>query len=214
MSTENVQADIPDRHAHPAQPSLSPYAFRAYAIRDLLLEKGILTRDDLRSGEEYFNRRGLSNGAALVARAWVDPEFRRRLVADPKSACDELGIDTTGLVRLVVLENTTELRNLVVCTLCSCYPRGLLGLPPDWYKSMSYRARAVKEPRAVMAEFGDEPSPSQQVRVFDSSADVRYLVLPLRPEGTDGMTEEQLAELVTRDNLIGVTTPRGPAHGS
>jgi nitrile hydratase len=214
VSTEHAQSDAADGHAHPAQTSLSPYAFRAYAIRDLLLEKGILTRDDLRSGEEYFNRRGLSNGAALVARAWVDPEFRRRLVADPKSACDELGIDTTGLVRLVVLENTTELRNLVVCTLCSCYPRGLLGLPPDWYKSMSYRARAVREPRAVMAEFGDEPSPSQQVRVFDSSADVRYLVLPLRPEGTDGMTEEQLDQLVTRDNLIGVTTPRSPAHGS
>ena len=208
MGTEHGQGA--DAHAHPAQPALRPYAFRAYAIRDLLLEKGILTREDLRSGEEFFNRRGLSNGAALVAKAWVDPEFRGRLVADPKSACEELGIDTAGFVRLVVLENTPELRHLVVCTLCSCYPRPLLGLPPDWYKSTSYRARAVKEPRAVMAEFGDPPPTSQQVRVFDSSADVRYLVLPLRPAGTDGMTEEQLAELVTRDNIIGVTTPRSP----
>lgn len=212
MSADQGQADTADGHAHPPQPSLSPYAFRAYALRDLLLEKGILTREDLRSAAEFFNRRGLSNGAALVAKAWLDPEFRGRLVADPKAACDELGIDTTGFPRLVVLENTSQLRNLVVCTLCSCYPRALLGLPPDWYKSDSYRARAVKEPRAVMAEFGDPPQPSQHVRVFDSSAHVRYLVLPLRPEGTDGMSEEKLAELVTRDDLIGVTTPRSPAH--
>jgi nitrile hydratase len=214
VSTEHGQINTGEGHAHPAPPALSPYAFRAYAIRDLLLDKGILTREDLRSGEEFFNRRGLSNGAALVAKAWVDPEFRARLVAEPKTACEELGIDTTGFVRLVVLENNADLRHLVVCTLCSCYPRPLLGLPPDWYKSMSYRARAVREPRAVMAEFGDPPPPSQQVRVFDSSATVRYLVLPVRPEGTDGMTEDQLAELVTRDSLIGVTTPRSPAlHG-
>jgi nitrile hydratase len=212
MSTDHVSpgedTEHHEPHAHPLQSQLSPYAVRAYAIRDLLLEKGLLSQEDLRSGAEYFNRRGLTNGATLVARAWVDVAFKQRLLVDAKAACEELGLDTAGFGHLVVLENTPALRHLVVCTLCSCYPRPLLGLPPDWYKSLSYRARAVKEPRIVMREFGDEPTPDEQVKVFDSSADIRYLVLPLRPAGTEGLTEQELAEIVTRDSLIGVTQPR------
>jgi nitrile hydratase subunit alpha len=152
--------------------------------------------------------RSPANGARLVARAWVDQAFKERLLSDPKAACAELGIDASGLVEFVVLENTKNVHNLVVCTLCSCYPRPILGRPPDWYKSFAYRSRAVVEPRAVMREFGTELPADVEVRVFDSSADMRYLVLPMRPAGTDGLTEEELAMLVTRDSLIGVTTAK------
>jgi nitrile hydratase alpha subunit len=181
------------------------YGKRAYAIRDLLIEKGILTADDVQREVDYMEARSPANGARLVARAWVDPEFKQRLLQDPKAACREMGIDASGLVEFVVLENTEQVHNLVVCTLCSCYPRPILGRPPDWYKSFVYRSRAVVEPRAVMLEFGTVLRPEVEVRVFDSSADIRYLVLPMRPPGTDGMTEEALAGLVTRDSLIGVT---------
>jgi nitrile hydratase alpha subunit len=194
-------------HAHPRH-ELSHYAKRIYAIRDLLIEKGVLTPDDIQESIDYFEQRTGTNGAKLVARAWVDPAFRARLIADPKAACAELGIDASGINEFVVLENTERVRHLVVCTLCSCYPRPILGRPPDWYKSLNYRARAVSEPRAVLAEFGTTLPPEVEVRVHDSTADIRYLVLPLRPPGTEHLGEEALARLVPRDSLIGVVDPR------
>src|SRR4051794_12187695 len=194
-------------HAHPRH-ELSYYAKRIYAIRDLLIEKGVLTPDDIQRSIDYMERRTGTNGARLVARAWVDPAFKARLIADPKTACAELGIDASGINEFVILENTEQVRHLVVCTLCSCYPRPILGRPPDWYKSLNYRARAVAEPRAVMREFGQEVPADVEVRVFDSTADMRYLVLPLRPPGTAHLSEAELAELVTRDHLVGVSDPR------
>jgi nitrile hydratase len=187
------------------------YGKRIYAIRELLIAKGVLTREDILREIEYMDSRSPANGARLVARAWVDPAFKQRLLSAPKAACAEMGIDATSLTEFVVLENTESVHNLVVCTLCSCYPRPILGRPPDWYKSFAYRSRAVVEPRAVMAEFGTSLPSSVEVRVFDSSADIRYLVLPLRPPGTEDLSEAQLAELVTRDSLIGVTQAKAPA---
>src|SRR5438067_428591 len=187
------------------------YGKRIYAIRELLIEKGVLSREDVQTQIDYMEARSPANGARLVARAWVDPGFKQRLLSDPKAACAEMGIDATSLVEFVVLENTETVHNLVVCTLCSCYPRPILGRPPDWYKSFAYRSRAVVEPRAVMREFGTELPDSVEVRVFDSSADIRYLVLPLRPPGTEGMSEEELATLVTRDSMIGVTPAKEPS---
>ena len=187
------------------------YGKRVYAMRELLIEKGILTRDEIQAQIEYMDARSPANGARLVARAWVSPAFKRLLLSDPKAACQQLGIDASGLTEFVVLENTEQVHNLVVCTLCSCYPRPILGRPPDWYKSFAYRSRAVVEPRVVMGEFGTLLPDSVDVRVFDSSADVRYLVLPMRPAGTEDMSEEELSALVTRDSLIGVTQVKVPA---
>jgi nitrile hydratase subunit alpha len=186
------------------------YGKRIYALRDVLIEKGILTREDIQAQIDYMDARSPANGARLVARAWTSPEFKTLLLSDPKAACAELGIDASGLTEFVVLENTEQVHNLVVCTLCSCYPRPILGRPPDWYKSFAYRSRAVVEPRAVMAEFGTSLRDSVEVRVFDSSADMRYLVLPRRPDGTEGLSEDELAALVTRDSLIGVTEVKAP----
>ena len=187
------------------------YGKRIYAIRDLLIEKGVLTAEDIQAQIEYMDARSPANGARLVARAWVSPAFKALLLSDPKAACLQMGIDASGLTEFVVLENTERVHNLVVCTLCSCYPRPILGRPPDWYKSFSYRSRAVVEPRAVMAEFGTVLPADVEVRVFDSSADIRYLVLPMRPSGTEGLSEDELAALVTRDSLIGVTEAKTPA---
>jgi len=147
-------------------------------------------------------------GAKVVARAWVDAAFRARLLADGRKACEELGISFYDDTQLIVLENTDKLHNLIVCTLCSCYPRPVLGLPPDWYKLKPYRSRAVSEPRAVLAEFGTVIPEDVEIRVSDSTAMVRYLVLPKRPDGTDDYSEEQLAALVTRDTMIGVVPAR------
>ena len=197
-------------HDHPKH-ELSHYAKRIYAIRDLLLEKKILTEKDIQCQIEYQEARSPANGAKLVARAWVDPAFKARLVAEPKKACAELGIDATSINEFVVLENTEKVRHMVVCTLCSCYPRPILGRPPDWYKSFNYRQRAVNDPRGIMREFGLIPSDDTEVRVHDSTADIRYLVLPLRPKNTTGWTEEELAKLVTRDSMIGVMDPLSEA---
>jgi nitrile hydratase subunit alpha len=194
-------------HEHPRH-ELSPYAKRIYAIKELLIEKGVLTQEDVQRAMEYMESRTRGNGARIVARAWVDPAFKARLIADPKAACAELGIDASGINDFVVLENTPKLRHLVVCTLCSCYPRPILGRPPDWYKSVNYRARAVVEPRAVMREFGQAVPADAEVRVYDSTADIRYLVLPLRPPGTEHLSEAELAALVSRDHLIGIADPR------
>jgi nitrile hydratase len=188
------------------------YGKRIYAIRELLVERGILTREDVQRQIDYMDVRSPANGSRLVARAWVDPAFKQRLLSDPKAACAELGIDAQASTEFVVLENSEKVHNLVVCTLCSCYPRSILGRPPDWYKSFAYRSRAVVEPRAVMREFGTELPEDVEVRVFDSSADMRYLVLPQRPSDTGDMSEEELAQLVTRDSMIGVTIAKAPAH--
>jgi nitrile hydratase subunit alpha len=187
------------------------YGKRMYAMRELLIEKGVLTRDAIQEQIDAMEARSPANGARLVARAWVDPAFKERLLADPKAACAEMGIDASSLTELVVLENTAKEHHLVVCTLCSCYPRPILGRPPDWYKSFAYRSRAVVEPRAIMREFGTELGSDVNVRVVDSSADMRYLVLPRRPDNTDGLSEDELAQLVTRDSMIGVTEAKQSA---
>jgi nitrile hydratase subunit alpha len=190
-------------HEHPKH-ELSHCAKRIYAIRDLLVEKGVISEKDIQCQIDYQEARSPANGARLVARAWVDPAFKARFIAASKAACAEMGIDATALNEFVVLENTKQLRHMVVCTLCSCYPRPILGRPPDWYKSLNYRQRSVSDPRGVMREFGLELPDDVEVRVHDSTADIRYLVLPLRPEGTEGWSETELARLVSRDSMIGV----------
>ena len=190
-------------HDHPKH-ELSHYAKRIYAIRDLLVEKGVISEQDIQRQIEYQEARSPANGAKLVARAWADPAFKARFIADPKAGCAEMGIDATAINEFVVLENTEKVRHMVVCTLCSCYPRPILGRPPDWYKSFNYRQRAVIDPRGVMREFGLNLPDDIEVRVHDSTADIRYLVLPLRPKGTESLSESDLAKLVTRDSMIGV----------
>jgi len=202
----NEVANPEHGHDHPKH-ELSHYAKRIYAIRDLLIEKGVITEKDIQCQIEYQEARSSANGAKLVARAWVDADFKDRLIDDPKSACAEMGIDATAINEFVVLENTERVRHMVVCTLCSCYPRPILGRPPDWYKSFNYRQRAVVDPRGVMREFGLNPADDVEVRVHDSTADIRYLVLPLRPKGTENWPEADLGKLVTRDSLIGVMDP-------
>ena len=184
------------------------YARRIRAIEALLVEKGVLTRDDVQRHIDLIEARSPALGARIVARAWVDPDYKQRLLTNAKAAAAELGIDASGVSEIVAVENTETVRHMIVCTLCSCYPRPILGRPPDWYKSLSYRSRAVVEPRAVMAEFGTDLPDGVEVRVHDSTADMRYLVLPQRPAGTEGWSEEQLAGLVTRDSMIGVSNPR------
>ena len=193
-------------HDHPKH-ELSSHAKRIYAIRNLLVEKGVISEKDIQCQIEYQEARSPANGAKLVARAWVDAAFKARFIADPKAACAELGIDATAINEFVVLENTEHLRHMVVCTLCSCYPRPILGRPPDWYKSFNYRQRSVVDPRGVMSEFGLELPQDVEVRVHDSTADIRYIVLPLRPSGTEGWSVADLAKLVTRDSMIGVMDP-------
>jgi nitrile hydratase len=200
-------------HAHPLRPDRDEhpgyYQVMATALRELLLEKNVFTAEELRRQMEKMDERGPHLGTRVVARAWADPAFKARLLADGPAACRELGVDI-GPTRLVVLENRPELHNLVVCTLCSCYPRSLLGLPPDWYKSVNYRRRAVREPRAVLEEFGTRIPDGTAVRVHDSTAELRYIVLPMRPAGAEGLDEAALAALVTRDAMIGVALPKAP----
>ena len=182
------------------------YEVMEIAMRELLAEKGLIRPAEIRKQLEVLDSRSPQLGAKVVARAWMDPEFRARLLVNGRTACEELDITFYDDTQLIVLENTDAVHNLIVCTLCSCYPRPVLGLPPDWYKQKPYRARAVKEPRSVLAEFGTVIPDSVEIRVSDSTAIVRYLVLPQRPPGTNGWTEEQLASLVTRDTMIGVST--------
>jgi len=198
-------------HEAVAGGATSPLAARVRAMEALLVEKGVLTEAEIQDNIAYMDGRSTANGARMVARAWTDGAFKERLLADGKAAAVELGIDAGGSPELVVVENTQGVHNLIVCTLCSCYPRAVLGRPPDWYKSFEYRSRAVREPRAVMREFGFEPPENIRVAVHDSTADVRYMVLPMRPDGSEGMGEEELAGLVTRDSLIGVGVPNQPA---
>lgn len=198
-----------DDHAPITAHGPSPeYALLERALRELLIAKRIFAADDLRRQVDLMDSRNPAMGAKLIARAWVDPAFKQRLLADAKKAAAELGIDCSNAPEVVVLENTPRRHHLVVCTLCSCYPKAILGIPPAWYKSTEYRARAVKDPRGVLDEFGTTLGDDVEVRVVDSTADMRYLVLPMRPAGTEGWSEERLAALVTRDSMIGVTNPR------
>ena len=184
------------------------YQHLAAATRGLLIEKGVFSAGDMRAMIEKIDARSPALGAKIVARAWTDPAFRERLLAQGgKTIREEMDIETV-VADIVVVENTAEVHNMVVCTLCSCYPVFILGRPPDWYKSYAYRSRAVRDPRGVLREFGAEIGPDREVRVHDSTADMRYLVLPMQPEGTQDWPEEKLAELVTRDAMVGTAEVR------
>jgi nitrile hydratase len=202
-------------HDHPHEPVTTsgepPAAARVRALEELLVEKGVLERDDIRQRVDWLVSRTPADGARLVARAWVDSEFRQRLLADAREAALEVGLDPGPSPVVVALENTPHVHHMVVCTLCSCYPKALLGPPPDWYKSLPYRSRAVSDPRGVLGEFGVQLGDEVEIRVVDSTADVRYLVVPRRPEGTDSLGEDELASIVTRDSMIGVALPAAPA---
>jgi len=187
------------------------YEIMETAVRELLVEKQLIGAGEIRRQIEVLDSRTPALGAKIVARAWLDPDFKARLLENGRAGCEELGISFYDDTGLIVLENTEKVHNLIVCTLCSCYPRPVLGLPPDWYKLKPYRSRAVSEPRAVLAEFGTIIPDDVEIRVSDSTSMVRYLVLPRRPEGTEGFTEEQLAALVTRDAMIGVIPANSPA---
>ena len=195
-------------HAHsPSEASSAPpsyYEVMETAIQELLIEKQLIGAGEIRRQIDVLDSRTPALGAKVIARAWADPEFRSRLLANGRTACEELGITFYDDTKLIVLENTPKVHNLVVCTLCSCYPRPVLGLPPDWYKLPPYRSRAVVEPRVLLAEFGTVIPDDVEIRVSDSTAAIRFLVLPVRPEGTENYSEEQLAALVTRDAMIGV----------
>ena len=192
----------PDEKIH------SYYQVLGLALKELLVEKGVVTPDEIRRMIEFRDSITPSTGAKIVARAWTDPAYKERLLANGSEAIREFGLDMGG-THLVVVENTPQVHNVIVCTLCSCYPRNVLGLPPSWYKQREYRARVVKEPRTVLAEFGTELPRNVEVRVHDSTADMRYLVLPMRPKGTEKMSAAQLEELITRDCMIGVSLPQG-----
>jgi nitrile hydratase alpha subunit len=200
-----------DDHAPIADGDEPPAAARVRALEALLVEKGIVDREDVRERIDWLVSRSPADGARLVARAWVDPAFRGRLLADARAAALELGLDPGPSPVVVAVENTEAVHHMVVCTLCSCYPRALLGPPPAWYKSLAYRSRAVSDPRGVLSEFGVTLDDEVQLRVLDSTADIRYLVIPRRPAGSEAMSEDELAALVTRDAMIGVAHPAAPA---
>ncbi len=214
----------PDEHVHEHdhdhdhdrtfQPDIedSPYSHyqvMAQALGEILIDKGIITADELREQIEVQDSRSPAEGAKLIARAWTDPDFKAKFMADVNAAAESLGVPA-GDIPIRAVENTPGVHNVIVCTLCSCYPRGLLGVPPDWYKSRAYRSRTVREPRAVLSEFGTVLPDDLEVRVHDSTADLRYIVLPMRPEGTEAMDEAALEALVSRDCMIGVSLPRKP----
>jgi nitrile hydratase alpha subunit len=202
-------------HAHDHDPieraGEPPVAERVRALEALLVERGVIERDRVRERVDWLVSRSPADGARLVARAWVDPGFKTRLLADARAAALELGLDPGEAPQVVALENTEKVHHMVVCTLCSCYPRALLGPPPDWYKSLPYRSRAVSDPRGVLREFGLTLEGDVELRVVDSTADIRYLVVPRRPPRTDALDEEALAALVTRDSMIGVAFASSPA---
>ena len=188
---------------------LDHYQAMELAVSALLIEKGYFTEEDMVAEINAMEKRTPEIGAAVVARARVDAEFKERLIEDGTAACESIGLDM-GPTRLMVVESTNEVHNVIVCTLCSCFPRMLMGIPPDWYKSENYRSRVVREPRAVLKEFGTVLPDGISVRVHDNTADMRYLVLPRRPDGTEGMSQEELAKLVTRNSMIGVAIVEAP----
>lgn len=195
------------KHPHPTQPDVEDQPFEYYqvmaeAVGEILIEKGVFTAAELRKTIEQIDARSPADGARVVARAWLDPAYKKRLLEDGNAAAAEIGIDA-GVIPIQVVENTADMHNVVCCTLCSCYPRLLLGLPPDWYKARAFRSRIVREPRAVLKEFGTVIPDDIELRVHDSTADLRYMVLPRRPKGTDALNEDELSALVTRDCMIG-----------
>lgn len=202
----------PPAHRHDPAPDIAPGYFEIMetSVRELLVEKQLIGADEIRRQIEVLDSRTPALGAKVVARAWIDPEFRERLLSNGRTACEELGITFYDDTELIVLENTEKIHNLIVCTLCSCYPRPVLGLPPDWYKLKPYRAKAVRDPRSLLKEFGTVIPDNVELRVSDSTAMVRYIVLPERPQGTSSFTEEELASLVTRDAMIGVIKATSP----
>ena len=183
------------------------YEIMSRAMQELMEQKGVITAEQIRRRMEQFEEDLPYRGARVVAHAWTDPQFKKRLLEDGKAACTEFGIDLEA-DRLIAVENTPNVHNIIVCTLCSCYPRALLGMPPTWYKSKNYRSRVVFEPRAVLKEFGTVLPDQVTVRVHDSNADMRYVVIPMRPKGTEGWSEGELADILTRDTLVGVTVPQ------
>jgi len=185
----------------------SEYEIMSRAMQELLEAKGVITAEQIRARMEKFDSDFPYRGAKVIAHAWADPAFKKRLLEDGKAACTEFGLDLEA-DRLIAVENTPQVHNVIVCTLCSCYPRALLGMPPTWYKSENYRKRVVREPRAVLREFGTVIPDDVAVRVHDSNADMRYVVVPMRPAGTEGWSEERLASIITRDSLVGVTVPK------
>ncbi|WP_288879948.1 nitrile hydratase subunit alpha [Pedobacter panaciterrae] len=215
---ENKENTTNDGHAHGhdhgAHAEISHvekpgyYEILEISIRELMIEKKLIGPDEVRRQIEVLDSRSPALGAKLVARAWTDPEFKKRLLENGNAAAEELGITIYDDTAFTVMENTDSVHHIIVCTLCSCYPRAVLGLPPDWYKSKEYRSRAVREPRAVLMEFGTNIPLETEIHVNDSTANQRYMVLPLRPAGTDGFSMEQLEKLVTRDTMIGVSIPR------
>ena len=199
--SQTFQPDHPD----------TEYDLLEAALRELLIEKGMITAQQIQQQIDSMDSRGIENGQDLVARAWTDPAYKARLIAEPMTVIKEMGIDMEHQPEVKVVENTDDVHNVIVCTLCSCYPRSVLGVPPAWYKKKAYRARVVVEPRQVLREFGTELPDDVEVRVHDSTADLRYIVLPQQPKGTEGWSREQLKSLVTRDALIGVAPARVPA---
>ena len=189
---------------------ISRYELLETAIRELLIEKGLFSAADLHAQIDATESRNPALGADLVAKAWSDPGFKANLIDDPRATLGEMGIDVGAIAELQVVENTDDLHHVVVCTLCSCYPRMILGVPPAWYKSTAYRSRVVKDPRGVLQEFGVELTDTTKVRVLDSTADLRFLVIPRRPPGTEELDEAALAQLVTRDSMIGTAEALGP----
>ena len=206
---DHSHADDDWPYPHPKQPDLedgelTEHMVMAEAVEQLLIDKGIFSANEMRRMLEQIDAKSPAEGARMVARAWLDPDFKARLLEDVNAAAKELDIDA-GPIPILAIENTHALHNAIVCTLCSCYPKFLIGLPPDWYKSRNYRSRMISEPRAVLAEFGTMIADDVEVRVHDSTADLRYMILPMRPQGAEGLDEEALAALVTRDSMIGVT---------
>ncbi len=189
----------------------TPHELLEHALRELLVEKGIFQAGDVQTYIENMELRTPAQGARMVAKLWCDPAYRKLALENGKAAATALDIDVSVAPELVILENTPERHYVVVCTLCSCYPRMVLGVPPAWYKSRAYRSRVVGEPRAVLREFGTELPAETEIQVVDSTADMRYLVVPMRPAGTEGWSEEQLARLITRDSMVGVSVAKDPA---
>ena len=201
-------------HSHTAfQPDIKEpnehWEFLEITLRELLVDKGILSAREIQDEIEAWEKKSPEKGAEIVARAWADEDFKARLLEDANQTIRDFGIEV-DVLKMVALENTLDLHHVVVCTLCSCYPRPILGVPPLWYKSKQYRSRVVREPRAVLNEFGTSLTKDTEVRVVDSTADCRYLVIPVRPSGTENMTEQELAKLVTRDSMIGTAQALGP----
>ena len=208
-------ADHGHENGHSHGENSEYYSKRAQAMQALLIEKGVCTLDDILTMADKIDSRSPEDGAKILAHAWVDPDYKKRLLANAEAAFLELGYDLPETSpKITVLENTDDVHNMAVCTLCSCFPRAIIGRPPAWYKELSYRSKVVVDPRGVLQEFGTVLDEATQVRVIDSSADYRYLILPNRPAGTENMTEEELAKLITQESMIGVGLALSPEAAS